>query len=271
MPLMPIGRFARACRLTIKALRYYDEEELLRPASVDRRSGYRYYAREQVRDAILIGMLRELGVGVAAIRRILHEPPEQRSVTLQAEVRRVERELARRRMALRTLERFVAIGALTPYDVAIRTIEAMTAAHRTATTTAERLIVDTTALIYALFDELRTAGREILAPVLCMNDDTLSDEHIVVHACVRVTPPAPALPHAQTLQLAGGQFACVTHVGAYEELGLAYHALYAWAQDQGREARGLIREVYRNDPADTPAEELVTELMMPIQPEGTGD
>ena len=133
---MPIGRFARACRLTIKALRYYDEEELLRPASVDPRSGYRYYAREQVRDAILIGMLRELGVGVAAIRRILHEPPEQRSVTLQAEVRRVERELARRRMALRTLERFVAIGALTPYDVAIRTIEAMTAAHRTATTTA---------------------------------------------------------------------------------------------------------------------------------------
>jgi DNA-binding transcriptional MerR regulator len=260
--LMPIGRFARACRLTIKALRYYDEEDLLRPASVDPRSGYRYYAREQVRDAILIGMLRALGVGVSAIRSILHEA--RRSLTLQAEVRRVERELARRRTALRTLERFVVSGALAPYDVSIRTVESITAAHRTTTTTAERLIVDTTALIYSLFEELRAAGREILAPVLCMNDDSLSDEHVVVHACVCVAPPAPTLPHAQTLQLAGGEHACVTHVGAYEELGLAYHALYAWAHEHGRAPCGLIREIYRNDPADTPAEELITELLMPL-------
>jgi DNA-binding transcriptional MerR regulator/predicted transcriptional regulator YdeE len=264
LPLMPIGRFARACRLTIKALRYYDEEELLRPASVDPRSGYRYYARDQVRDAILIGMLRELGIGVAAIRRILHAPSEERSMTLQAEARRIERELARRRTALRTLERFVAIGALTPYDVSIRTVEPLVCAHQTITTIAEQLIVDTTALIYGLFDELRAAGREILAPVLCMNDDSISDEHIVVHACVRVEPPAPALSRARTLHLPGGRFACVTHVGAYEELGLAYHALYAWAQEHGHEARGLIREVYHNDPGDTAAEELVTELMMPL-------
>jgi DNA-binding transcriptional MerR regulator len=262
---MPIGRFARACRLTIKALRYYDEEDLLRPASVDRRSGYRYYTREQVRDAILIGMLRELGIGVAAIRRILHEPPEQRSLTLEAESRRMERELARRRTALRTLERFMSSGTLTPYDVTIRTAEPLIAAHRTTTTTAERLIPDTTALIYALFDELRSAGREILAPVLCMNDDSTSDEHIVVHACVRIELPAPTLASAQLLDLPGGAFACLTHTGAYEELGLAYHALYAWTQERGQESGGLIREIYQNDPARTPAEELVTELMMPLR------
>jgi effector-binding domain-containing protein len=32
------------------------------------------------------------------------------------------------------------------------------------------------------------------------------------------------------MSLPGGDFAVVTHVGSYEELGLAYHALYAWAQ-----------------------------------------
>ena len=264
MQLMPIGRFARACRLTIKALRYYDEEDLLRPAAVDPRSGYRYYAQEQVRDAILIGMLRELGIGVTAIRQILHAPCDQRSIALRAEAHRIERELAQRRTALRTLERFVACGALTPLDVSIRTAEPLSCAHRTITTTAKALIVDTTALIYSLFEELRAAGREVLAPVLCMNDDSISDEHIVVHGCVRVEPPAPALPGAQILHLPGGKFACVTHVGAYEELGLAYHTLYAWVQEHGHEARGLIREIYHNDPKDTAAEELVTELMMPI-------
>jgi len=50
--LMPIGRFSRACRLSIKALRHYDELGLLRPAFIDARSGYRYYGREQARTAI---------------------------------------------------------------------------------------------------------------------------------------------------------------------------------------------------------------------------
>jgi DNA-binding transcriptional MerR regulator len=55
---MPICKFARACRLSVKALRHYDEERLLRPAHVDERTGYRYYTQDQVRDAVTIGMLR---------------------------------------------------------------------------------------------------------------------------------------------------------------------------------------------------------------------
>jgi len=65
---MPIGKFARGCRLSVKALRHYDEERLLRPAHVDERTGYRYYTHEQVRDAVTIGMLRGLGFGIPIIR-----------------------------------------------------------------------------------------------------------------------------------------------------------------------------------------------------------
>ena len=32
--------------------------------------------------------------------------------------------------------------------------------------------------------------------------------------------------------------AWLTHKGAYEELGLAYHALLAWAQERGHEQTG---------------------------------
>jgi DNA-binding transcriptional MerR regulator len=39
--LLPIGRFARLCRLSIKQLRHYDELGLLRPARIDPSSGYR--------------------------------------------------------------------------------------------------------------------------------------------------------------------------------------------------------------------------------------
>jgi len=99
---MPIGRFARACRLSVKALRHYDEEELLRPAHVDERTGYRYYTREQVRDAVTIGMLRGLGIGIPIIRQFLAGGTAERSAILHAEATRIEREMAHRRSRLRT-------------------------------------------------------------------------------------------------------------------------------------------------------------------------
>jgi DNA-binding transcriptional MerR regulator/predicted transcriptional regulator YdeE len=261
---MPIGKFARACRLSVKALRHYDEERLLRPAHVDERTGYRYYTREQVRDAVTIGMLRGLGIGIPIIRRFLAGAATERTAILQSEAQRIEQEMSQRRFALDTIARFGATGALAPYEVAIRQMQPLHVAERCVVTNAEALIVDTTALIYSLFDELRAAGRDIVSPVFCMNDDSASEEHIVVHACVRVVAPFPELPQARIVDVPGGEFATVMHVGPYEELGLAYHALYAWAQEHGHEPRGLIREIYVNDPANVRPEALQTEVLLPL-------
>jgi DNA-binding transcriptional MerR regulator/predicted transcriptional regulator YdeE len=262
---MPIGRFARACRLSVKALRHYDEEQLLRPAHVDERSGYRYYTGEQVLDAVTIGMLRGLGIGIPTIRRFLAGGTVERSAILRSEAERIEREMAQRRLALDAIARFGSTGTLAPYEVAIRRMAAVQVAERCVVTDAEALIVDTTDLIYSLFEELRAAGREVLSPVFCMNDDTGSDEHIVVHACVHVASPAPDLPQARIVEVPGGEFAVVTHVGPYEQLGLAYHALYAWAQEHGHEPRGLVREIYVNDPANVPPAALHTDLLLPLR------
>jgi DNA-binding transcriptional MerR regulator len=56
--LLPIGLFSRLCRLSVKQLHHYDEVGLLRPARVDEATGYRYYRRDQVRDAMAIALLR---------------------------------------------------------------------------------------------------------------------------------------------------------------------------------------------------------------------
>jgi DNA-binding transcriptional MerR regulator/predicted transcriptional regulator YdeE len=261
---MPIGRFARACRLSVKALRHYDEERLLRPAHVDERTGYRYYTREQVRDAVTIGMLRGLGIGIPNIRRFLAAGAAERTAILYSEAQRIEREMAQRRFALDAIARFGSTGELTPYEVTIRRMEPLQVAERRVITNAEALIGDTTTLIYALFDELRAAGREVLSPVFCMNDDSNSEEHIVVHACVRIDMPVPELAQARVVDVPGGEFATVTHVGPYEQLGLAYHALYAWAQEHGHEPRGLVREIYVNDPANVRPEALQTDLLLPL-------
>ena len=67
MELLTIGAFARASRLSPKALRLYDSLGLLTPAHVDEVSGYRFYQPDQLERARLVAWLRRLGMPLARI------------------------------------------------------------------------------------------------------------------------------------------------------------------------------------------------------------
>ena len=69
-PMLTIGEFARASRLSAKVLRRYDELGLLPPARVDPFTGYRYYAVEQLERARLIAWLRRIGMPLAEVGRV---------------------------------------------------------------------------------------------------------------------------------------------------------------------------------------------------------
>jgi DNA-binding transcriptional MerR regulator len=69
--LLSIGRFARLAGLTVGALRHYDEQDLLRPAAIDRFTGYRRYRREQLETARTIARLRDLEMPLDEVRAVL--------------------------------------------------------------------------------------------------------------------------------------------------------------------------------------------------------
>jgi protein phosphatase len=70
MELLTIGTFAKASRLSPKALRLYDELGLLTPARVDPVTGYRLYTPAQLEQARLVAWLRRLGMPLARIQRV---------------------------------------------------------------------------------------------------------------------------------------------------------------------------------------------------------
>ena len=78
--LLSIGRFARLSGLSVGALRHYDELDVLRPADVDRFTGYRRYRRTQLETARTIARLRDLEVPLDEIGEVLamDDPVEQR-------------------------------------------------------------------------------------------------------------------------------------------------------------------------------------------------
>jgi DNA-binding transcriptional MerR regulator len=71
MEEVSIGEFARRSRLSVKALRLYDELGVLVPARVDKDSGYRYYHDAQLETARLVAMLRQLDLPLSVIKELL--------------------------------------------------------------------------------------------------------------------------------------------------------------------------------------------------------
>lgn len=69
--LYKIGMFAAMNHVSIKTLRYYDEQDLLNPAYVDEINGYRYYQTSQIADLHQIRSLRSMGFSLDDIRAIL--------------------------------------------------------------------------------------------------------------------------------------------------------------------------------------------------------
>ena len=67
-----IGEFAYLGGVSAKTLRFYDEIGLLRPASVDARTGYRQYRSEQLEELASIVSLKSLGLPLANVRSQLN-------------------------------------------------------------------------------------------------------------------------------------------------------------------------------------------------------
>lgn len=67
--------------------------------------------------------------------------------------------------------------------------------------------------------------------------------------------------------LAGGDYAVITHQGPYEKLEDTYKTVMGqWLPQSGRELRDSPSfEAYRNDPATTPPQELLTDVHIPLK------
>jgi DNA-binding transcriptional MerR regulator len=98
--LLPIGRFARATRLSVKALRHDDELGLLRPAFVDPSSGYRYYRPAQANQAEAIRILRSVEMPLEEIAALLAESGDPVAKRLRLHRERLEARLDEHRQGI---------------------------------------------------------------------------------------------------------------------------------------------------------------------------
>lgn len=266
MHLVPIGRFSKMTRLSVKALRLYDEIGLLPPAHVDPSSGYRYYELGQANRAEAVRILRSVDMPLDEIRAILEtDDPEVYRKRLLVHRDRLEERLISQERMLAYLESLIRRKeGVMPYEVEITEASPQLVAATRISTNLRRIGQDLAAGFGTVVMAMGQAGAEGSgAPQVVYHDVPDEEADGDIEICVPVDRAFDG-DEVATRELEGGVMATTMHHGPYEQIAPAYHTLTSWISEHGHEIAGPPRETYLNDPQQVPPEELLTKVEFPI-------
>ena len=258
---MKVGAFASVAGVSTKVLRDYDAREIFRPAWTDPVSRYRMYSPAQLPQLRRILALRDVGVGLDALRNLIVDGHDLTEVLHQRrdELQRAQRELNRQ---LRVLG--VQLGGEQP-DVVVRVLPAMRVAVLTL-----QPADDVSRAFYTLERKVQRAqARAPLPPGLVERSGATSAYiYVPVRRGTHRGLEVESLPSVRA--------ATILHEGDYAGLERSRRRLRRWLSTAGLVPTGPRRVVYLRFGAEPElrlrhhylvddAEELLTELQWPIE------
>ncbi|MEW6094857.1 MAG: MerR family transcriptional regulator [Chloroflexota bacterium] len=271
--MIRIGDFSKLSRVTVKTLRFYDETGLLKPVSVDRFTGYRYYEFSQLPRLHRILALKDLGFSLEEIGHLLEGGLSAEQMRGMLELRRAEIRQKVREEEERTgrvdawLRQIEQEDTMSKYDVVIKKVEPIKVAS-------VRGVVPTPPEQGGLWNELGEyfAGQRAhpVGPCFSLYHDEEHKEHDWdIEVCEPIAEDLkPAgdvkvrtLPAVQTM-------ACTVHAGPFVTIGEAYDAILKWVDENGYQVTGPCREVYLQGPkkqGDQNDPGTVTEIQFPVE------
>ena len=266
--MFTVGAFARLSGASAKALRAYDSLGLFRPVWVDRATGYRYYSAAQLPELRRVLALRELGMGLSEIGRLvaggedLGAALERRRSALEEERREIDRRLA----ALRIEVDVASDRADERTDVVVRKAAAV------AVATLSMDIVpsgDVGEAFYELESRVRDLGRRAHGP-----PGALVEAGRATEIFVPVRGSVSATARIGSRRLPATRVASALHRGDYATMARTRTALERWVTRTGFATPGRLRLLYLQFGAEPElgvprgyiveeSAQLVTELQIP--------
>ncbi|WP_422740234.1 MerR family transcriptional regulator [Micromonospora sp. WMMD729] len=272
--MFTIGDFARLGRVSVRMLRHYDSIGLLRPASVDPHTGYRFYRAEQLRRLNRVIALKDLGLTLEQVRGIVDEAVDTAELRGMLRLRRSElaarlaADTARLAAVEARLRMIESEGRMTNQDVVLKQIPPVRVAELTAVA-ASYQSQDIGPVIQPLYPELfrriDAAGITPSGPAIAWYEPADDEgEAVMVHAGVSVGGGVAAVPGVTVRDLpAVGTAATILHHGSMDDADRSVQALARWIEDNGYRPEGFAREVYLEYCQDSP-EQGVTELQLAV-------
>jgi len=270
-----IGDFSRLSRISVKALRYYDEIGLLKPVKVDQFTSYCYYSADQLPRLNYIVTLKNMGLSLEEVATLINNdltPSQIRDIFIlkKGELQqRVSEEQRRLEQAEKLLKQIEKEGAMPDYKITIKRVEPQLIASI-------RDVLPSYGDVGPLYGEIfkylakKWVFKPAGLPMMICHDGEYKESDVDVEVAVPIGKKISGSDRVKVYELpALEQAACTVYKGPYEGISEAYNALMAWIESNGYQVTGPDRELYFTDPSKVkdPAEN-VTEIQFPVKKEG---
>ena len=262
--LYKIGMFAQMNHITIKTLRFYEEQGLLLPAYVDGENGYRYYTMNQMADIQRITALKQAGFTLDDIKLI--NQGADTAYLLSSKKAALLKKIAELTSQIAVIDGYLSGPAGTlDAPVLIRTIPAVTVASM-------KKRIDSYDELFSLMPEMgaemERLGCRCALPEYCFThylEPGFRDEHILIETCEAVTEKKEDYALVKFRELPEITAACIFHKGSYSNFSESYAAILRFIEENGYKICGNIRENYIDGIWNKDREEdWLSEIQIPV-------
>lgn len=287
--MFKIGEFSRLGQVSVRMLRHYDQLGLLKPSQTDKFTSYRYYTLDQLARLHRIIALKELGIPLEEIARLLGKDGGAdtalsterlrgmltlRQAEIAQELRHKQRQFAEVEARLQQLEQ---AGQPSPYEIILKSVPAQpVASFRQTVPHVSEMGYYCEAMFRGLYAAMHSQGLTPLPPETTLYHlDEYRETDLEVEVALGVSPrvlrePPPAGGLSVRELPASDLTAALIFEGPYHEMTPAILALLKYAGLHRHVPAGPLRELHLSGPAhDAEGVEQanpITELQLPIQP-----
>jgi DNA-binding transcriptional MerR regulator len=267
--MLRIGEFSKMSKTTIKTLRYYDDEGLLKPEETDKFTGYRLYTTSQLAEVHKIRSLRQIGLSIGEIKLILsgnasvNSILEKRKAELLAELANSNDQLSRIEFILSGQEE----DNFMNYQAIIKELP------KCNVYSVETVIPD----YNAYFSIIPPIGEKVMSkypdlkcttPEYCFVkylDGEYKEKDIHIEFCEAIDKLKEDFDDIKFKAIEAVTAVSVMHKGPYSKLSSAYSFIMKWIEENGYTIKDCPRESYIdgiwNKESD---EEWLTEIQIPV-------
>ena len=267
--MFKIGEFASINKVTVQALRYYDNLELLTPIKIDEATGYRYYSAKQINKLNRIIEYKKIGFSLKEIKYIFESNLNHEDLVRMFRLKEVEtkQEIVNAKLRLSRIESSIkSINTEVKsmkYEVIVKETDELKVA------TLRDYISEYTNqghLWEELVEHIEKYKVKIESP--CMVIYHPSDNNQGLIDAEVIEPIKGSLPCTERIMvktLKKEKVASITHIGSNTTLNNAYKALAEWIELNNKKICGPQRELYKVGEWITEDEnQFVTEIQYPI-------
>ena len=263
--LYKIGMFAAMNHVTVKTLRFYEEQGLLMPAYINQESGYRFYTLSQMAVIHQITALKMAGFTLEEIASI-NSGADEKAVLLKKKSELIAKiaDLTRQIAVVDSYLSKKKTRLSSP--VLIKTIPETTVAAMKNRIQSYDDLFDVMPRMGALMESV---GCTCAVPEYCFTnylEPGFKEEDILVEICESVTAAKQEVDGLYFRTLPAVQAACIFHKGSYRTFSESYETVLKYIEENGYEIAGEIRESYIDGVWNKDDEgEWLSEIQVPVR------